>query len=39
MCKEIIADCSKIRTQNIKEICGLDVEFVNVKRGGTNGNH
>jgi len=30
-CREIIADWSETLAQNIQVICGLDVEFVNVK--------
>jgi hypothetical protein len=37
MCREIIADWSEILAQYIQVICGLDVEFVNVKPGGTKG--
>jgi hypothetical protein len=32
---QIIAVCSKIRTGHINTKCGLNVEFVNVKPGGT----
>jgi len=33
--REIIAVCSEIRTKHINAICGQNVEFVNVKAGGT----
>jgi hypothetical protein len=32
---EIIAVCSEIHTKHINTLCGQNVEFVNVKRGGT----
>jgi hypothetical protein len=35
---EIIAVCSEIHTKHINTLCGQNVEFVNVKRGGTYGN-
>ena len=35
MCREIIADWPEILAQHIQVICRLDVEFVNVKPGGT----
>jgi len=37
--KEIIAVCSKIHTKHIKRLCGQNVEFVNVKHGGTYSDH
>jgi hypothetical protein len=36
---EIIAVCSQIHTKHINTLCGLNVEFVNAKPGGTNSNH
>jgi hypothetical protein len=36
---EIIAVCSEIHTKHINTLCGQNVEFVNVKRGGTYSNH
>jgi hypothetical protein len=36
---EIIAVCSEINTKHINTLCGQNVEFVNVKRGGTYSNH
>jgi hypothetical protein len=36
---EIIAVCSQIRTKHISALCGQNVEFVNVKPGGTYSNH
>ena len=32
--REIIAVCSQIHTKHINTLCGQNVEFVNVKRGG-----
>ena len=32
--REIIAVCSQIHTKHINTLCGLNVEFVNVKPGG-----
>jgi hypothetical protein len=32
---EIIAVCSEIHTKHINTLCGQNVEFVNVKPGGT----
>ena len=37
--REIIAVCSKIHTKYINTPCGLIVEFVNVKSGGTYSGH
>ena len=34
--REIIAVCPQIHTKHINTLCGLNVEFVNVKPGGTN---
>jgi hypothetical protein len=36
---EIIAVCSEIHTKDINTLCGQNVEFVNVKPGGTYSNH
>jgi hypothetical protein len=33
--REIIAICSEIRTKHLNILCGQNVEFVNVKPGGT----
>jgi len=33
--REIIAVCSEIHTKHINTLCGLNVDFVNVKSGGT----
>jgi len=33
--REIIAVCSQIHTKYINTVCGQNVEFVNVKHGGT----
>jgi hypothetical protein len=32
---EIIAVCSQIHTKHINTLCGQNVEFLNVKLGGT----
>jgi hypothetical protein len=37
--REIIAVCSEILTKHINTLCGQNVEFVNVKPGGTYSNH
>ena len=37
--REIIAVCSQIHTKHINTLCGQNVEFVNVKPGGTYSNH
>jgi hypothetical protein len=39
--REIIAVCSEIHTKHIglNTVCGQNVEFVNVKPGGTYSNH
>jgi hypothetical protein len=37
--REIIAVCSEIHTKHINTLCGQNVEFVNVKPGGTETNH
>jgi len=37
--KEIIAVCSQIHTKHINTVCGQNVEFVDVKAGGTYRNH
>jgi hypothetical protein len=39
LCREKIAVFSKIHTKNTKNICGKNVEFVNVKPGGKYSNH
>jgi hypothetical protein len=39
LCREIIAVCSEIHTKHINTLCGQNVEFVNVKPGGTYSNH
>jgi hypothetical protein len=36
--REIIAVCSEIHTKHINALCGQNVEFVNVKPGGTYSN-
>ena len=36
---EIIAVCSQIHTKLINTLCGQNVEFVNVKTGGTYSDH
>jgi len=33
--REIIAVCSQIHTKHMNTVCGQNVEFVNVKSGGT----
>jgi hypothetical protein len=38
MYREIIAVCSEIHTKHINALCGQNVEFVNVKPGGTYSN-
>jgi hypothetical protein len=37
--RQIIAVCSEIHTKHINTLCGQNVAFVNVKRGGTYSNH
>jgi hypothetical protein len=37
--REIIAVCSEIHNKHTKTLCGQNVEFVNVKSGGTCSNH
>jgi hypothetical protein len=37
--REIIAVCSEIHIKTINTLCGQNVEFVNVKAGGTYRNH
>jgi len=37
--REIIAVCSEIHTKHINTLCGQNVEFVNVKSGGTYSDH
>jgi len=36
---EIIAVCSEIHTKHTNTLCGQNVEFVNVKPGGTKSDH
>ena len=36
---EIIAVCSQIHTKHINTLCGQNVEFLNVKSGGTYSDH
>jgi len=33
--RDIIVVCSEILTKHVNTLCGLNVEFVNVKPGGT----
>jgi hypothetical protein len=37
--REIIDVCSEIHTKHINTLCGQNVEFVNVKPGGTDSDH
>jgi len=37
--REIIAVCSEIHTKHVNTVCGLNVEFVNVKPGGSYSNY
>jgi len=37
--REIIALCYEIHTKHIQTLCGQNVEFVNVKPGGTYSDH
>jgi hypothetical protein len=37
--REIIAVCSEIHTKHINTLCGQNVEFLNVKPGGTYSDH
>jgi hypothetical protein len=37
--REIMAVGSEIHTKHINTVCGQNVEFVNVKRGGTYSDH
>jgi len=37
--REIIAVCSDIHTKHINTLCGQNVEFLNVKPGGTYSDH
>jgi hypothetical protein len=37
--REIIAVCFEIHTKQINTLCGQNVEFGNVKPGGTYSNH
>jgi hypothetical protein len=36
---EIIAVCSEIHIKHVNTLCGQNVEFFNVKPGGTYSNH
>jgi hypothetical protein len=37
--REIVAVCFEIHTKHINTLCGQNVEFVNVKFGGTYSDH
>jgi len=37
--REMIAVCSEIHIKHINTLCGQNVELVNVKPGGTYGDH
>jgi len=37
--REKIAVCSQIHTKHINTLCGQNIEFLNVKLGGTYSNH
>jgi len=37
--REIIAVCPRIHTKHINTLCGQNVEMLDVKPGGTYGNH
>ena len=37
--REIIAICSEFHTKHINTLCGQNIEFVNVKAGGTYTDH
>ena len=37
--REIISVCPQIHIKHINSLCGQNVEFANVKRGGTYSNH
>ena len=37
--REIMAVCSQIHTKHINTVCGLNVELLNVKPGGTYSDH
>ena len=37
--REIMAVCSEIHTKHINTLCGQNVEFVDVKPGGTYSDH
>jgi hypothetical protein len=39
MYKTKVTVCSLIHTKHINTLCGLDVEFVSVKPGGTYSDH
>jgi hypothetical protein len=37
--REIITVCSQLHTKHINTVCGQNVEFVNIKPGGTYSDH
>ena len=37
--REIIAVCSQVHTKHVNVLCGQNVEFLNVKPGGTQIDH
>jgi hypothetical protein len=37
--REIIAVCSEIHKEHMNVLCGQNLEFLNVKPGGTYSNH
>jgi len=37
--REIIAVCSQIHTKHINTLCGHNLQWLNVKSGGTYNNH
>jgi len=39
LCRKIIAVCSQIHTKHINTLCGLNVELLSVKPGGTYSDH
>jgi len=39
LCWEIVAVCSESHVKHVNTLCGQNVEFVNVKPGGTYSNH
>jgi hypothetical protein len=38
LCREIIAVCSEINTEQVSALCGQNVELLNVKTGGASSN-